>query len=175
MSITPPARIWWTPIGKTEKIWLVIAATFALGSFMSMPIMHAMGKHNTPSEYYKVTTQQFQQLVMDSIEKYKVGEEKGLPIVHPPPGGDAYLLGRMWNWIPILELEKGKTYRLHLSSVDLNHGLSIYPINMNFMAIPEYDYVIKLTPTTSGEFPILCNEYCGIGHHTMVGRIIVKE
>ena len=32
-----------------------------------------------------------------------------------------------------------------------------------------------VTPTASGDFRILCNEFCGIGHHTMVGRVIVVD
>ena len=35
--------------------------------------------------------------------------------------------------------------------------------------------VITLTPTESGDFGIVCNEYCGIGHHTMTGKIYVTE
>jgi len=35
--------------------------------------------------------------------------------------------------------------------------------------------VISLTPDTAGDFAIVCNEYCGIGHHTMLGKIIVRE
>ena len=27
----------------------------------------------------------------------------------------------------------------------------------------------------AGEFGVICNEFCGIGHHTMVGRIHVVE
>jgi cytochrome c oxidase subunit II len=36
-------------------------------------------------------------------------------------------------------------------------------------------HVITLTPTETGEFSVVCNEYCGIGHHTMVGRIRVVD
>jgi cytochrome c oxidase subunit 2 len=32
-----------------------------------------------------------------------------------------------------------------------------------------------VTPTTAGDFRIICNEFCGIGHHTMVGRVIVLD
>jgi heme/copper-type cytochrome/quinol oxidase subunit 2 len=32
-----------------------------------------------------------------------------------------------------------------------------------------------VTPTASGDFRIICNEFCGIGHHTMVGRVIVVD
>jgi cytochrome c oxidase subunit 2 len=35
--------------------------------------------------------------------------------------------------------------------------------------------VVTLTPTDSGTFGIICNEFCGIGHHTMTGRIRVVE
>jgi heme/copper-type cytochrome/quinol oxidase subunit 2 len=30
-------------------------------------------------------------------------------------------------------------------------------------------------PNQAGDNRIVCNEFCGIGHHTMVGRIIVTE
>jgi cytochrome c oxidase subunit 2 len=32
-----------------------------------------------------------------------------------------------------------------------------------------------MTPHEEGEYTILCNEFCGLGHHVMVGRIIVTE
>ncbi len=35
--------------------------------------------------------------------------------------------------------------------------------------------VLTLKPTDAGEFGVVCNEYCGIGHHQMLGRIIVVE
>jgi cytochrome c oxidase subunit 2 len=35
--------------------------------------------------------------------------------------------------------------------------------------------VVTLTPTESGEFWIICNEFCGFGHHTMTGKIYVTE
>jgi cytochrome c oxidase subunit 2 len=80
----------------------------------------------------------------------------------------------MWAWYPILKLRRGETYRLHLSSTDLQHGFSLQPLNMNFQVLPGYDHVLTLTPTSSGEFTIVCNEFCGIGHDRMIGRIIVE-
>lgn len=35
--------------------------------------------------------------------------------------------------------------------------------------------MITLTPTEAGEFGIVCNEFCGIGHHMMTGKIYVTE
>ena len=33
---------------------------------------------------------------------------------------------------------------------------------------------MTVTPNQSGTYSVVCNEYCGIGHHTMVGRIHVN-
>jgi cytochrome c oxidase subunit 2 len=97
-----------------------------------------------------------------------------LPLVEPPAGGDAYLIGRMWQWYPALRLRLGETYRLHLSSLDLQHGFSLQPLNMNFQVLPGYDHVLAITPTSKGEFTIVCNEFCGAGHHAMTGKIFVE-
>lgn len=75
----------------------------------------------------------------------------------------------------MLELEKGKSYRLHLSSLDWLHGFSLLPENINLQIHPDYEMVLTVTPTTAGQFSVVCNEFCGIGHHTMVGRIHVVE
>ena len=80
----------------------------------------------------------------------------------------------MWAWYPIIKLKEGQTYRLHISSADLQHGFSLLPMNMNFQVLPGYDHVLTITPTEKGEFQIICNEFCGIGHHLMTGKIIVE-
>lgn len=181
MSIYAPDRVWWKPIDKEEKIWLVLAIIWTTLTFALMPIWHLVGKQNPSSESYKVSAERYGALANDFMRKYQVKDANGnpvsingAPVVHPPAGGDAYLVAKAWAWEPILELEKDETYRLHLSSLDFQHGFSIYPLNINFMVIPGQDYVLTIKPTSSGEFSIICNEYCGLGHHTMVGKLIVR-
>jgi cytochrome c oxidase subunit 2 len=43
------------------------------------------------------------------------------------------------------------------------------------MVLPHYDYVITLTPSSSGTYSVVCNEYCFVGHHLMVGKIVVED
>jgi len=176
-SFLPPAdKIWWkVPVGKQELVWIAIALTWCLIMFIMMPVWHVYGKQNISNEAYKTTPAKYGNQVEEMIEKYKVGEEAGIPIVHPPAGSDVYILGRLWQWYPILELEKDKEYRVHLSSMDWQHGFSLQPINVNLQVLPGYEMVLKMAPDSAGEFTIVCNEYCGIGHHTMVGKIYVKE
>ena len=85
------------------------------------------------------------------------------------------MLARLWEWWPMLELEKGQTYRLHLSSLDWQHGFSLQPIGINLQVHPGIEHVITLTPAQTGTFGVICNEFCGQGHHQMVGRIQVVD
>jgi cytochrome c oxidase subunit 2 len=32
-----------------------------------------------------------------------------------------------------------------------------------------------VTPNKTGTYSVVCNEYCGIGHHTMVSRLYVVD
>ena len=74
----------------------------------------------------------------------------------------------------IYALEKGKTYRLHLTAMDYNHGFSLQPANINIQMVPGFEHVVTVTPNQTGTYSVVCNEFCGIGHHKMVGRIYVK-
>lgn len=176
-SFLPPSdRIWWKePVGKQELIWIGIALVWCLIMFFMMPYWHIYGKQNLSNEAYQTTPEKFQSRVDEMVEKYKIGEEAGLPVVRPPPGSDVYMLGRLWQWYPILELEKDKSYRLHLSSMDWQHGFSLQPVNINLQIVPGYEMVLTVTPDQIGDYAVVCNEYCGIGHHTMLGKIYVKE
>jgi len=176
-SYLPPSdRIWWkVPVGREEVVWIALALTWCLIMFLMMPYWHIYGKQNLSNEAYQTTPAKFGAKVEEMITAHKVGDESGIPIVHPPAGSDVYMLGRLWQWWPILELEKDKSYRLHLSSMDWQHGFSIQPINVNLQVVPGYEMVITVTPDKAGEYGVICNEYCGIGHHTMLGKIYVKE
>ena len=177
MAISPPERrIWWNqPIEKVELTWIVIAFLWGLFMFGFMIAWHFIGQQNLNKEAYRIDPSTYEEKVDAFATKYKVREEKGVPVARPAAGADVYLLGRMWAWWPILELEKGVSYRIHLSSLDLLHGFSLQPVNINIQIYPGYEHVITLTPTEAGEFGIVCNEYCGIGHHTMAGKIYVSD
>lgn len=172
--IAPP-RIWWKPLGRYERRWLIIAFVWCLFLTAMMPFWFFFGRQNVPATTYRVDPVAFQQQVFDFAQQYQVDTLNGIPVVEVPPGGDGYLLARQWQWYPVLKLKKGETYRLHISSFDVQHGFSLQPLNMNFMVLPGYDYVLTITPTTSGEYAIVCNEFCGIGHHIMIGKILVTE
>jgi cytochrome c oxidase subunit 2 len=143
--------------------------------FFMMIWWHARGEQNLSTETYRTTPNAFYAKVERSIADWQVRELNGVPVVKPPAGADVYVIGRMWLWYPVLELERGQSYRLHLSSLDLQHGFSLQPININVQVHPGYEHVLTVTPSSSGEYSIVCNEYCGLGHHSMLGKIFVVD
>ena len=177
-AILPPAeRLWYKhPIDRVEGTWIAIALTWCLIMFAMMVGWHVWGNQNLSSETYRTTPDKFMAKTQAMVDKYTVRTEtdEKTPVVAPPPGSDIYMLARLWSFYPILELEKGKTYKLHLTSMDYNHGFSLQPANINIQIVPGFEHVMNVTPNQSGTYSVVCNEYCGIGHHKMVGRIYIK-
>jgi cytochrome c oxidase subunit II len=172
-----PKGVWWKPVHRAEKLWVWVAFVWCLILFAMMPLWHLRGGQNPTGIRHKVEPAAFQARVQEFIEEYGIGTDpdNGYPIVAPPPGADVYLQASMWSWRPVLQLEKGVEYTLHLSATDVNHGFGLVPLNVNLQVVPGYDYALRVTPTEAGDFRIVCNEFCGIGHHLMIGRVIVTD
>jgi cytochrome c oxidase subunit 2 len=179
MAIHPPeSRIWWNePVARAELVWISLAFLWGLFMFFMMIYWHFAGQQNLSTTVGRIDPAVYEERTNAFAEKYQVGEEgdTGIPVVVPPPGGDAYMLARTFQWWPILKLEKGKSYRLHISSLDVQHGFSLQPINMNIQVHPGLEHIITITPKEIGTYGVICNEFCGLGHHTMTGRIYVVE
>jgi cytochrome c oxidase subunit 2 len=178
-SIQPPSEtIWWKqPLDRVEGTWIALALVWSLIMFIMMPLWHVYGKQNLSNEAYRTPPEAFMAKTQAMVDQYTVRTEtnQNMPVVRPPPGSDVYLIGRLWQWWPLLELEKGQTYRLHISSMDWQHGFSLQPVNINTQIVPGYEMVLTISPDTSGDQTIICNEYCGIGHHNMTGKIFITE
>ena len=62
-------------------------------------------------------------------------------------------------------------------SMDVLHGVHIPMTNMSTMIVPGYVAEVSTQFPSPGEYPLLCNEYCGLGHNHMWSNIsvIAKE
>ena len=176
MSLLSPAEGWFhKKVARDEKMWMVIALLLCIMLFVWMIMWHVYGKQNPSNITYRTSTAEFAKLSEAYTKKNMIGVDKAIPVVKPEPNSDVFLMGEMWRWSPVLVFMKDESYNLHISSKDVMHGFSLQPVNMNFQIYPGYDYVLKFKPTEAGEYKIICNEFCGIGHHTMIGKIVVLE
>jgi cytochrome c oxidase subunit 2 len=85
----------------------------------------------------------------------------------------ATVVGLMFTWLPAeLTLPADTPVTFHLTSSDVIHGYQIVRTNGQSMVVPGYisQFTTRFPP---GEYLVACNEYCGVGHHTMASRLHV--
>jgi len=63
--------------------------------------------------------------------------------------------------------------KFRMASFDVLHGVHIPFSNMNTMIIPGYVTDLTTEFQKVGEYPLICDEYCGVGHATMYGMITI--
>ena len=73
-----------------------------------------------------------------------------------------------------IEVPANVRVTFRLTSPDVIHGFQVVGTNANAMAIPGYVTQFTVTFARPGEYTIVCNEYCGLMHHAMVGKLVVK-
>lgn len=102
--------------------------------------------------------------------------------------------GRIWSWQigPVTDrdgkplqsgeaavvLPVGKALEFQVTAEDVNHGFGIYneagQLLAQTQAMPGYVNRLVHTFTEPGTYYVLCMEYCGIGHHTMLATMTVE-
>jgi cytochrome c oxidase subunit II len=68
----------------------------------------------------------------------------------------------------------GVPVTFRVTSPDVLHGFQIVGTNVNLTVAPGYVSEATTTFETPGEYLVVCNEYCGLGHHLMQGKVIVE-
>ena len=120
MAITPPSnRLWWKePINGLELGWVIVAFLWGLFMFFFMIAWHFIGDQNLSNVTYRVSPDVYAEKVEAFADEFQMTdangelmEEEGVPVVAPPEGGDVYLMARLWEFWPVLELKKDVPYR----------------------------------------------------------------
>ena len=105
--------------------------------------------------------------------------------VPPADAIDVRVTGQKWFWkidypgihrdglkneliVPL-----GVPMRLTMTSTDVIHSFFIPAFRLKKDVIPGRYTVMWFEATQEGEFPLLCAEYCGEEHSSMVGRVVV--
>lgn len=88
---------------------------------------------------------------------------------------EAYILAQTWSFSPRqITVPAGSTVTFYVTSKDVQHGFRINETNVNMQIVPGEVSKLTVTFDKPGEYDVVCHEYCGVGHHTMAGKIIVE-
>ncbi|WP_368651926.1 cytochrome c oxidase subunit II [Ornithinibacillus sp. 4-3] len=75
----------------------------------------------------------------------------------------------------VVQIPKGATVHFVVTTKDVIHGFELAGTNVNMMLEPGYVSTLTNTFKKEGTFTMVCNEYCGTGHHLMYATIEVTE
>jgi len=66
-----------------------------------------------------------------------------------------------------ITLKKGAPVVLRLSTEDRSHGFFIKPLGVDADIKPGEVTEVAITPDATGEYVVICDHYCGLGHGNM--------
>ena len=86
------------------------------------------------------------------------------------------VMAKKYEWEPArFEVDEGDTVRFIVHSTDSKHGFGIKALKVKQEVPKSGDPVtIELVASRPGEFEIACSEWCGKGHKTMKGVLVVR-
>jgi cytochrome c oxidase subunit II len=88
---------------------------------------------------------------------------------------EAVVVAQTWAFNPpVIRVPVGSTVYFTATSIDVIHGLNVEGTRLNMMLIPGQISRNTYRFTEPGEHLLICHEYCGLGHHTMSGKVIVE-
>lgn len=72
-----------------------------------------------------------------------------------------------------IEVPVDTPVKIRIASADVLHGVHVPFTNFATMVVPGYISEVNTTFQKTGDFTLLCNEYCGLGHDHMWSRLKV--
>lgn len=149
-----------------ERIWMGAAAGLVAVFLATIAVTAGVQAVHPPSH-------------LETIDPTRISEnpEFSKPGVSERPDGSVVVSVRseMYSFTPDpIVVPAGRPVTFRLTSADVIHGFEVIGTNANAMAIPGYVSQFTVTFQQPGEYPIACNEYCGLAHHAMVAKLIVK-
>ena len=74
-----------------------------------------------------------------------------------------------------INLENNRPVKILLRSVDVLHNWYVPQFRAKMDAVPGVVTFYWFEPNKTGEYEVLCAEYCGVGHYAMRGSVLVQN
>ena len=150
-----------------ERIWMWAAGALIVVFLAAIGVTAALQAIAPPSH-------------LETVDPTKLDThpEFGSPGVKELPDGRVVVsvVAATFSFTPDpIEVPAGRPITFRVTSSDVLHGFQIVGTNANTMAVPGYVSQFTVTFENPGEHLLACNEYCGVFHHAMTGKVIVKR
>jgi cytochrome c oxidase subunit II len=150
-----------------ERAWLWLSSGMIAAFLAAIFLSAALQAVHAPSH-------------VETIDPLRVRSDSEFaePRVEESADGGVVVIGvaEMFQFRPgTIRVPFGRPVTFRLTSPDVVHGFQIVGTNVNLMIAPGYVSEATVRLPRPGEYLIVCNEYCGLSHHLMQGRLIVEE
>ena len=153
-------------ISRLERIWLFIGGGM-LVVFLALIVATAVAASAAPPSSTDIMDPQ---AVLSGAAFKNAG-----PIQTGPQTYMVHIAAFTFGFQPsAITVPAGATVTFMVASRDVVHGFEIVGTDVNTMVVPGYVSEVKHTFRHRGTYLILCNEYCGSGHHLMYASLTVE-
>lgn len=152
-------------VDPTEKKWLFI--TIGMAAFITLMLsFYAVNSNiHPPSNVEPINSQRLHvegEFMEDNLGVQK--ESDGSVTVR--------MVAARYGFYPArIEIPTDTPVKFRIASTDVLHGFHVPETNLATMVVPGYVSEVNTQFAHAGEYPMLCNEYCGLGHDYMWSRL----
>jgi cytochrome c oxidase subunit 2 len=163
-------EIWLTSITTVGVVAMLAPGLIVWGDFVSVPDdareVEAVGQQWHWSYRYPGADGDF-----GDVDPKLISVENPFGMDPDDPAGmDDVLVADSTMHLPIDEPVK-----MLLRSKDVLHNFTVAQFRVKMDLVPGIQSYMWFTPTREGNFDVLCEELCGMAHHTMRGRVVVES
>ena len=152
-------------ISRLERIWLLIGGGM-LVVFLAVLVVTAVAMSAEPPS--SMQTMNPEAVLTSAAFKNANAVQTG------PHAFMVHVAAFTFGFLPAqITVPAGATVTFHIASRDVVHGFEIVGTDVNTMVVPGYVSEVQHTFRHKGTYLILCNEYCGSGHHLMSATLRV--
>lgn len=155
-------------INKYEFLWISFFLVMAVGHIILIAYSLAL---EGPHIATRVTRAKPAQLLESGIFA-----NPGVTYLERPARAEVVGVAQAFAFAPSeIVLEKDVETTFYLTAKDVIHGYQVQGTNINVELIPGEVATFTYSFSKPGEYRLACNQYCGIGHHNMLGKVIIVD
>ncbi len=150
---------------ERKWIWLSLAMAFLMGGLLGFYALS--GNIHPPSNVETIDSSRLhltEEFAEDNLG-VKANDDGSVTVT--------MVAARYGFYPPRIEVPVNTPVTLRMASADVLHGVHVPFTNMTTMVVPGYISEVNTSFPRTGEFSLLCNEYCGLGHDSMWSRLVV--
>ncbi len=176
----PGRKAEYNPENKKLEFWLTIGTAVGVAAMLA-PGLVVWGQFvNVPDDAHEVEVvgQQWSWSYrypgkdgkLGTVDAALISQDNPFGMMDDPNGNDDILVTH-----PQMHLPLGLPVKLLLRSKDVLHDYAVPQFRVKMDLVPGLVTYLWLEPIRVGTFEILCEELCGLAHHTMRGTVVVEE